>query len=70
MTKIIKNPTRSEIRDMSLAVRDAYLNFDQEDYCNKNNGKDTYFCNDCFGCIQYKKLVKAYKIAKKYLPKF
>lgn len=63
-------PTRHEIIYMALAVRDAYNLFDQEDWClypeelfNKNG-----ICN-CGGCIQYENLIRAYKIAKKYLPK-
>ena len=63
-------PTRHEVIYLCLAIRDAYLAFDQEDWCDtpeelfKNNG----VC-DCGGCIQYKNLIRAYKIAKKYLPK-
>lgn len=57
--------TRREIIYISLAIRDAYLGFDQEDYCEQGFKR----CGKCFGCIQYQNLKKAYKIIKKYLPK-
>lgn len=58
-------PTRREIIYLSMAARDAYLGFDQEDYCDRGIER----CGECFGCIQYKNLKRAYKISKKYLPK-
>ena len=67
MTKktITKQPTRREIICLVLAVRDSYLSFDQEDYC----GQGMKRCGKCYGCIQYNNLKRAYKLAKKYLPK-
>ena len=64
MKKENKIPTRRETIYLCLAVRDAYLGFDQEDYC---QGIEN--CGECFGCVQYKNLERAYKIIKKYLPK-
>lgn len=56
------------------AVRDAYMNFDREDYCQKpsmhtilvagRKRKIPVYDNPncvCFGCARYKLLVKAYK---------
>lgn len=47
-----------------LAVRDAYLNIDQEDYCHK--GVDR--CGECFGCADYKTLRRAWQWIKKNHP--
>lgn len=48
-----------------MAVRDAYMTVDQEDYCDKGFDR----CGKCMGCIEYANLRIAYKIALKYLPK-
>lgn len=63
--KEYKTPKRKETIYLCLGVRDAYLGFDQEDYCYKGLER----CDNCFGCIQYKNLQRAYKIIGKYLPK-
>ena len=59
-------PTRIQIIKMSLAIRDAYFEFDQEDWCEMAEGSR---CGKCKGCIMYKNLFTVYKIAEKFLPK-
>lgn len=66
--KTNKLPTRRETICLALAIRDAYLGFDSEDYCEKGIGKLSSMKHQCFGCYQYENLRKAYKIAKKLLP--
>ena len=48
-----------------LAVRDAYLRWDQEDYCEKGIKR----CGKCWGCAQYRVLQKAFAVVKKMIPK-
>lgn len=45
---------------LAKAVEDAYLHFDQEDYCEQGIQR----CKKCWGCKQYNLLKKAYRIAK------
>ena len=59
-----KKLTRHEIIYISLAIRDAYMGFDQEDYCEEGMAR----CGKCFGCVQYKNQKRAYRIIKNLLP--
>lgn len=60
-----KEPSRRELKYLTIAVRDAYLGFDQEDYCNEGIKR----CDNCVGCIQYNNLRRAYRISKKFIKK-
>lgn len=66
---IIKKPTRIQLIKMALAIRDAYFEFDQEDWCEYADTDKRCPCGKCEGCIAYHTLFKAYKIAEKFLPK-
>lgn len=60
-------PNRIQIIKMALAIRDAYFEFDQEDWCKWTDHRVS--CGKCKGCIQYSNLFKVYKIAENFLPK-
>ncbi len=59
-----------DIKVLVWAVEEAFLRFDQEDYCDRfgETGNLTLDC-DCYGCGFYQKLLKAHQIALKYLTK-
>lgn len=63
---VIKKPNRMQVIKMALAIRDAYFEFDQEDWCEQEEGMA---CRKCKGCIHYTNLFTIYKIAEKFLPK-
>lgn len=64
-------PTRKEIIYLCMAVKDTYLGFDREDFCQEKNTSFYKVDDDCkcYGCVQYNNLIRAYNIAKKYFPK-
>ena len=47
-----------------LAVRDCYLKFDQEDFCEEGIKR----CGKCGGCAMYRNLANAFRIVKKNYP--
>jgi len=47
-----------------LAVRDAYLRWDAEDYCEKGIER----CGECCGCAEYRVLRRAWKRLKVLYP--
>jgi len=61
----ITQPTRLQVIKMALAIKDAYLAFDKEDFCYEGFKR----CNKCIGCIQYENIKTSYIISKKFLPK-
>lgn len=54
-----RKPRKNGMLHLAHAVEDAYLLFDQEDYCKDGIKR----CGECWGCLQYGLLKKAYKIA-------